>query len=81
MNFGSLNTRSMVNDASAVPANVFKRRPSGYRRIMSRSRLTEEDLEALRLDIIRTHRKKSIQFLKKTGIILTILLLIILILV
>jgi len=73
MDFGSANS-TIVDQKTSRPnktpkSSVGANSASGFRRIMERSRLTEEDLELLQLNILKTHKKRSYRVLMISAIL------------
>lgn len=73
MQFGTRNTEVHQDNGrySNQKSKGSKRSPftPGLRKIMQRGRLSEKDLEILRLDILRTHKNKHYRVLAISAII------------
>ena len=68
MDFGRANPANF--DYNGKAENATLREPgNGFKRIISRSRITEEDLEHFRLEIIKEHKKKHSRVLVISAIL------------
>ncbi|WP_026934613.1 hypothetical protein [Christiangramia echinicola] len=73
MKFGRANPANFDYEGKEENATL-RESGNGFKRIMSRSRITEEDLEHFRLEIIKEHKKKHSRVLLVSAILFLCLL-------
>ncbi|HKJ49468.1 MAG TPA: hypothetical protein VJ973_10285 [Christiangramia sp.] len=73
MDFGSANPTTFEYNGKTENATL-RESENGFKGIMSRSRITEEDLEHFRLEIIKEHKKKHSRVLIISAILFICLL-------